>query len=276
VQDVFFLTSGQLRVPALALAPERPSGVRAALAPVLLTNTVGVGVRDGGDLVLVDCGWSSSVIAEPVRELGLRQALFLGVDSRPGESIADQLRAFGYDLARVRTVIATHLHLDHIGGIVDFPDAELVTLDRELTAYRTAGPSSGYRAEDLAGSGRIRVASLDAGPTYGFPSSCDLFGDGTVVLLDARGHTRGNVAVSLRTRDRNYVHVGDCVYQSWEYGLSPPGPSRIARLTAWSSRQQKKTYACLRACEADPRRPVVVPSHDAAVFEKLPHRPTAS
>ena len=32
-------------------------------------------------------------------------------------------------------------------------------------------------------------------------------------------------------------------------------------------------YASLRACEADPRKPVLVPSHDKEVFERLPHAP---
>jgi len=276
VRDVFFLTSGQFRAPGFALAApdaRAPRGVRAALARTLMSNTVAVCVRENGDLLLVDCGWSAEVIDDPVRSLGLRQTLGLGLDARPGEALSSQLRALGVPLAKVRTVVATHLHLDHVGGIGDFPDAELVTVDRELTAFRTSGPRAGYRVEDLARTGRIRVASLAQGPTYGFPASADLFDDGTVVLLDARGHTRGNLAVALRTRTGTWVHVGDTVYQTWEYGLSPAGPCRLARLTAWSAREQRASYAALRACEADPRRPVIVPSHDAAVFERLPHRP---
>jgi hypothetical protein len=35
----------------------------------------------------------------------------------------------------------------------------------------------------------------------------------------------------------------------------------------------KQRYASLRDCEADPRRPVLVPSHDAAVFARLPQAP---
>jgi hypothetical protein len=46
-------------------------------------------------------------------------------------------------------------------------------------------------------------------------------------------------------------------------------------VTAWNRDEQVRTYASLRACEADPRRPVVVTSHDDDVFATLPHAPAA-
>jgi glyoxylase-like metal-dependent hydrolase (beta-lactamase superfamily II) len=111
---------------------------------------------------------------------------------------------------------------------------------------------------------------------YGFPESVDLFDDAEVVLCDARGHTPGNVAVALRTGDHTYVHVGDAVYQSWEYSVDRPGPSLTARLLSWDREHLKRTYAAIRATEADPRRPTIVPSHDNEVFERLPHTPASA
>jgi glyoxylase-like metal-dependent hydrolase (beta-lactamase superfamily II) len=173
--------------------------------------------------------------------------------------------------------VATHLHLDHIGGAVDFPNAEIVCSDVELSAFRTLGRRAGYRAEDLAVRARLRPLAVTGGPSYGFPASHDLFGDGEIVLLDAHGHTAGSVAVALRGRERRcYVHVGDAVYQSWEMGLTPAGPCFVARNLAWRRDLQRKTYACLRACEADPRRPILVPSHDQATFDTLPHAPSGA
>jgi hypothetical protein len=37
----------------------------------------------------------------------------------------------------------------------------------------------------------------------------------------------------------------------------------------------RQTFAALRDCEADPRRPVIVPSHDETVFERLPRAPAS-
>jgi glyoxylase-like metal-dependent hydrolase (beta-lactamase superfamily II) len=241
-----------------------------------MTNTVAVVVRDDGDVVLVDAGWSVATCDDPRRELGVLQATVLGVRVSAADAIVTQLRELGIDPSRVRTIVATHLHLDHVGGVGDFPNAEVVTARRELEAYFRGHWWQGYRAHDLARAGRLRALGLDDGPTYGFPASADLFSDGEVVLLDARGHTAGSVAVALRGPLATYVHVGDAVYGRWEYGMSPPGPSAVARLQGWRLDESERTYAHLRACEADPRRPVLVPSHDAEVFDALPHAPSAN
>ncbi len=269
MRALFFLSSGTFTAPAILqrIAP---------LSFARLSNTVAVAVRDSGDVVLVDVGWSAEACADPARFLGRVRAASLGVRAKPGDAIVDQLRALGIEPSRVKTIVATHLHLDHIGGACDFPDAEVVCTDRELRAFRGLPRDFGYRAEDLAKTGRARSVILAGAPTYGFPASHDLFGDGEIILCDAQGHTPGLAAVALCTAKRTYVHVGDAVYQSWEYGLSPPGPSIVARFTAWRREELVKTYAAIRACEADARGPVVVPSHDLEVFEKLPQTPAAA
>src|SRR5262249_44086023 len=158
----------------------------------------------------------------------------------------------GIDRSCVKTIVATHLHLDHIGGAIDFPDAEIVCADVELSAFRSMGEIHGYRAADLMRGARLRPLAIDRAPSYGFPASYDLFGDGEVVLLDACGHTPGLVAVAMRARAEGstcYVHIGDAVYQSWEYALAPKGPSLVARFTAWRRSLLEQTYASIRACE---------------------------
>ena len=279
MRDLFFLTCGTFRAPALAVAPPTThtagslAALRGATRMVPLSNTVGVVVRDSGDVVLVDAGWSREACADFSGAIGTIQGLTLGVDVEEGDAIADQLAALGIEPSRVTCIVATHLHLDHVGAVTDFANAELVVTKRELEAYRRFPPAFGYRRADLAKAGRLREVALDATPTYGFPSSFDLFGDGEVVLLDARGHTRGLAAVAMRADGECYVHIGDAVYQSWELGMSPQGPSLFGRITAWKTDELKATYARVRACEADPRKPTIVPSHDMAVFDRLPHAP---
>ena len=291
MRDIFFLTCGSFAVPAMfiepraALPPLRSvmRGLTPRVAMSTMTNTVGVAVRDDGNVVLVDAGWSLDACGEPARVIGRVHSTMLGMRTRPADAIVEQLADLGIERRRVRTIVATHMHLDHVGGADDFPNAEVVSSDVELSAFRTLGVRSGYRTGDLARSGRLHPIHVNGAPTYGFPASHDLFGDGEVVLLDAHGHTPGSLAVALRGRtkaggsrapDHCYVHIGDAAYRSWEYGLSPSGPSLVARATAWRMDLQRETYKAIRACEVDPRRPVIVPSHDDTVFERLPHAPS--
>jgi len=277
VRDVFFLSSGSFKVPAAVLEPMALRGLRDLRRSIVMANTVAVVVRDSGDVTLVDCGWSREECAAPTRVLGHLQAAFLGLQVKRGDAIADQLRTHGIDPGRVKTIVATHLHLDHVGGACDFPNAEVVCSDVELSAFRVRPPASGYRIQDLD-TARLRPVFLGSGPSYGFSASHDLFDDGEVVLLDAHGHTPGLVAVAIRSREpgRCYVHVGDAVYQSWEWALSPAGPSPVARMQSWRLDLVKLRYSALRDCEADPRKPVLVPSHDIDVFERLPQAPSST
>ncbi|MBI2390125.1 MAG: MBL fold metallo-hydrolase [Deltaproteobacteria bacterium] len=274
MRDLFFLTCGRLKSPAAALA-SKPT-LANALATTFMSITVAVVVRENGDLALVDAGFSSPVCADPTGTLGALRALTLGVDLAAQDSIARQLRALGLDPARVKTIVATHLHLDHVGGAADFPNAEVVCSDRELRALFRMPRDAGYRVDDFAREGRLHVVDLGGAPMLGFPRSRDLFADGELVLLDAHGHTPGNVAVAVRGADRTFVHIGDAVYQSWEFSAATPGPSPIARLTAQDREALARTYGAIRACAADGCRPVIVPSHDLEVFRALPHAPRAA
>ena len=185
------------------------------------------------------------------------------------------LEAAGYPPATIDTVLCTHLHLDHVGAIKDFPNAELVVAREEFDAFLTQPRFPGYRRQDLVSAGRIRIVDLKEDPRFGFPGSFDLFGDSEIVLLDAKGHTRGTLAVAIDDGKRPYIHIGDAAYQSWEYGLAPSGPSRLAKLTAWNESALHETYRVLREAENHERRPILVPAHDIDVYATLPHDPKA-
>jgi N-acyl homoserine lactone hydrolase len=266
MRDLFFLTCGGFTAARGVVGPLGRGATR-------LTNTVAVAVRDGGQIVLVDAGWSARTCADPVRSLGRVGAWGLGIRVRPEDAIAAQLRRLGLDPERVRAIVATHLHRDHVGGVEDFPNAEVVVSQAELRAFWNAPGGISYREKDLARAGRIRTVALDETPSYGFPGSADLFDDGKIVLLDAKGHSPGSVAVALRGPRGTFVHAGDAVYQRWEYVRAQDRPAVLSTVLAWQRREHARTRESLLACEVDPRRPVVVPSHDAEVFERLPHGP---
>jgi glyoxylase-like metal-dependent hydrolase (beta-lactamase superfamily II) len=271
VKDVFFLTTGVLRAPAHAVLPSlrRPPG------NVKLSVTVAVCTRDDGSVVLVDAGLSEDVCARR----GLGGALghaFYGMTSDRNDALAPQLRALGIAPDRVTTILATHLHMDHIGGAADFPRADVHTTTDELVAFSRALRPAAYQGAVLDGIRAVHAVPLEPVPRLGFAASRDVFGDGEIVLLDARGHTAGSVAVAIAAPDgATYLHVGDAVYQRWE--VEAERPSLLARAIAWNRREHAATARLLRDLErgwpAARGTLTIVPSHDATVFESLPHAP---
>jgi len=87
-------------------------------------------VRSGGRTILVDAGWG----ADPNLP-------------RAGR-LAQRLEAAGIDLASVTDVVFTHMHIDHIGGLLVDGMRDRLRPDlrvRLLTEYATRKVSKLYR-----------------------------------------------------------------------------------------------------------------------------------
>jgi glyoxylase-like metal-dependent hydrolase (beta-lactamase superfamily II) len=106
---------------------------------VLLLETSGAG------LVLVDTGLGAKDYLNMSARLGFE---FSKVYARPfiDPSLAaiEQIRALGFDPRDVRHIVQTHLDLDHVGGLADFPDALVHVHATELDAARRR---DGFRAK---------------------------------------------------------------------------------------------------------------------------------
>src|SRR5215831_13627660 len=107
--DVLVVSDGVLPLPAATLATNADPAVRAAwlddmfLPPDVLEWPLNVVVvRSGGRTILIDAG------------LGADPDLHL---PRAGR-LAQRLEAAGIDLASVTDVVLTHMHMDHLGGLL--------------------------------------------------------------------------------------------------------------------------------------------------------------
>jgi glyoxylase-like metal-dependent hydrolase (beta-lactamase superfamily II) len=231
---------------------------------VSIPAVVAVCERDDGSILLLDAGWSAQECCHP-GDIGLLQRV-LGVKVRPGDDVASQLRRAGLDPARVTTIVATHLHLDHVGGAVDFPNAELVATHDEATEAYRASWMNAYRKEDLERVRRLRLVRLSPVPRLGFSHSCEL--DHEVTLLDARGHTAGHAAVAVRQGSTLWIHGGDTAYSRRELDTGVLCPlSRFMARDRASARVAQRRLKRSEAAHADVR---VVLSHDGRGFAELP------
>ena len=61
---------------------------------------------------------------------------------------------------------------------------------------------------------RYEEYGFEGGPYLGFPASHDVYGDGSIVVVPAYGHTPGSVIVFVTLpAGTRYAFVGDLVYQ---------------------------------------------------------------
>jgi glyoxylase-like metal-dependent hydrolase (beta-lactamase superfamily II) len=266
IERAWFLTTGTIGGPGIALSlPTSAFG----LAQVRMPIAVLVVEHAGGEVTLVDTGWSAEQCRAPLRAIGPSAALFLNVRAKEGDDAASQLRARGIDPSRVTMIVATHLHNDHVGGLVDFPNAEVVTTEPELSSARERGTVHGFDVDALARVGRWTMRSVDGPSRWELPASADL-GDG-LLLLDVRGHTAGTIAVAATIGDHTVIHLGDAAYTLGEARRAEQSP--LALRTSWDLERQKITYRAIGRLLARSREEAtVITSHDPTVWPDIERR----
>jgi glyoxylase-like metal-dependent hydrolase (beta-lactamase superfamily II) len=112
----------------------------------------------------------------------------------------------------LRYILLTYGHWDHVSGVPDFPGVPVL-----ITAAE-------HRFDDEDGWATATARSLDqkvfqeyafeGGPYLGFAQSHDLYGDGSIVIVPAPGHTPGSVIVfATLPKGARFAFVGDLVWQ---------------------------------------------------------------
>jgi glyoxylase-like metal-dependent hydrolase (beta-lactamase superfamily II) len=204
-------------------------------------------IRGAGREIVVDTGFSAAVAAKrgrdhlrcPTAGLGL-----LGVDSR-----------------KIKDVVITHLHYDHVGNFDLFPAATLHLQDLEMryaTGRHMSEPQFGgaYDVEDVVGmvrrayAGRVRFHDGDA----------ELYPGVSVHLIG--GHTMGLQAVRVRTRRGWVVLASDASHFYANMEQERPFP------IVWSVADMVQGYRRLSALADSPGH--IIPGHDPLVLERYP------
>lgn len=129
------------------------------------------------------------------------ESLILFDTGQTPEAIVAAVEAAGYAPGDVDTVILTHMHGDHIGGLMTagtptFANASYVTGQVEFDAWKAA-PSEGFtnHVEPLADRMTFLSDGQDAAPG--------------ITAMAAHGHTPGHMAYMLSSGDKSLLVAAD-------------------------------------------------------------------
>ena len=186
-----------------------------------------------------------------------------------GTPAADQLAAADYDLGRLRGILLTHAHWDHVSGLPDFPRTPVLVTAEERRFVEDGGwiTAVARSARDV----QYEEYAFDGGPYLGFPRSHDVYGDGAIVVVPAPGHTPGSVIVFLALPDgTRYAMVGDLVWQ--REGISEREEKPWLQRTLADGDPQGVRANILHMAAIAARFPelIIVPAHDARGFAAMP------
>jgi glyoxylase-like metal-dependent hydrolase (beta-lactamase superfamily II) len=132
----------------------------------------------------------------------------------PHEEVGTRLLAMGLDPATdIDTVILTHFHHDHTGGLDHFPRSRIIG-PRENYAVSTGlrGMMTGCLPQRWPIWLRPELVDMD-GPAVGpFPVSHAVTRDGRILLVPTPGHVAGHVSVIVRGDGITWFLAGDATY----------------------------------------------------------------
>jgi N-acyl homoserine lactone hydrolase len=191
-------------------------------------------------------------------------------DIEPEQEIGPQLRRLGISVGDVKTVVLTHLHIDHDGGLAHFPHSRIVASGDEVArASGIRGSLFGYLPNRWPKWFDPEPVAWQPSPYGPFTHSARLTVAGDVVAVPTPGHTPSHCSVIVRDGEAQIMLAGDTSYLEATMlsgtvdGISP------------NESVAKATLARIRQLCAD-RPTIYLPTHDPKSAERLFERRATS
>jgi N-acyl homoserine lactone hydrolase len=215
-------------------------------------------------VILVDTGANAGLKALPRWHPYFRFAVRFDIERE--QEAGPQLRALGIGPCDVKTVVLTHLHIDHDGGLHDFASSQILVSPGELKAASgLAGQIRGYLPQRWPKGFDPKPIALAAEPYGPFGGSRRITADGAVVAVPTPGHTGDHLSIIVEDGDGIVVIAGDASYTEANLIAGKVDGVSAAESTALAS------LAKLREL-AGSRPTVYLPAHDPQTPEGLKRR----
>ena len=193
----------------------------------------------------------------------------------PALAVVAQLEALGLTHERVRYVVLSHFHADHLCGVRDFPRSQFITTkaayDNIAHRWSIGALKRGFipslLPDDFAQ--RATLLSTFTGPPLGeFGPTHDLFGDGSIRFVMLPGHARGQFGMLAQTVHGPLFFVADGAWLSQAIRANQP-PHWITHLLVDDVKATQHTIALLHRFAQEHPDVTLIPTHCPETFRQF-------
>ena len=160
-------------------------------------------IKHGDAYMLWDTGLPAAMKGKPIDPKA-------PMDATVTATIVEQLAAVGVKPEQISMIGVSHYHFDHVGQAAAFPGATLLIGKGDFDALKAGAP----------GTSKLPLAPWIDGTAKSDPVSGDkdVFGDGSVTMLDLPGHTPGHHGLLVHLAGKgNVLLTGDVAHFQENY-----------------------------------------------------------
>ncbi|MGH7963589.1 MAG: MBL fold metallo-hydrolase, partial [Candidatus Binatia bacterium] len=213
------------------------------------------------EFILFGTGLNRELVDDPEHYLGGFLNSLGSPEMAKGQDIRSQLKQAKLSDKKVRTLIMSDLRLDHAGELESFPLAQAIVTATEHTSATDQGGSL-YLTKEYDNVPQWKFIDFaGAKPLGTLPAHQDLFGDGSVLLLDAAGATAGGLAVLVRLPAGPVILCGNLAWTE-EHSRYARLPGLLFNRAAW----WEKIWRLKKFKDLAPEL-VLLPDHDWTAVE---------
>lgn len=274
---IHILHTGKVRVsPALPFGGDcniiKASGITTPKKDWLWIPVSAYFIEHPKGRILVDCGWHremspNGVFDKKAQIKSLGSSILYQINQgvvEQGKAVNEQLEEMGIKDTDIDYLLLTHLDCDHANGLKLVAGAKHIMVSKsELLFAQKKSPVNMIRYQRKWWSG-VNLTPFEWNGTEGpFHRSYDLFGDGSIVMVNIPGHSDGLCAVKIKNEEGKYVLLfsdGGYATKSWR--------DMITSGIAVDKKQQYTSLEWIRQQSMDKNCIESLANHDSEV---VPH-----
>lgn len=196
-------------------------------------------------LILIDVGIGLMDTESPLQRIGRELIEVTGFKFNEQWTAIKQIKKLGLNPQNVKDCVVSHLDPDHIGGLVDFPNAKVHVAIEEYNNFKSRNPR--YLPHQLNHNPLIKTYSNTTQTWFGFEArKVDVGFETEIYLIPLFGHTLGHCGVAVQQQSKWLFYIGDAYYLKSELTDYNHPVNELATIAADDNELRIKTLNRIR------------------------------